>query len=256
MPPDEIGDHTRLVGTNHIALDVGDVETALEFDQGLFAVDFRGRIEGKAFLDMGDQFVAIAETGRAEPDGPEIVDDARHVGHVVDDADLVASRLEAFGVERLDTTGLDVHDPGATGSRWSSTGTSSSPRPDTSWGDGSGIVREDRGGPRGTRGEGDDASRIGRSVPGRRAMTEASENNAFNLRIVPRSTGYRAPIQRSASVMSFSSTSSSPTFSPPMASPSTSSSSTSSSPTSSSPMASPSTSSSSMSIVPDWLVSD
>ena len=129
MPPDETGDRARLVGTNHVAMEVGDVEAALEFYRGLFAFELRGRLEGKAFVDMGDQFVALVETDGAEErdaldrDAGERValdpdtrdrrnaDDARHVGFVVDDADLVASRLEALHVERLDTSGLDFHDP-------------------------------------------------------------------------------------------------------------------------------------------------
>ena len=114
MSTDETDDRARLVGTNHIALEVGDVDAALEFYGSLFAFELRGRLEGKAFVDMGDQFVALVETdGARDHDVPDRRDgdDARHVGLVVDDAGLVASRLEELGVERLDTSGLDVLDP-------------------------------------------------------------------------------------------------------------------------------------------------
>ncbi|WP_293032389.1 VOC family protein [Natronococcus sp.] len=94
-----------LVGINHVALEVGDIADALEFYGDLFAFELRSRSETKAFLDMGDQFIALAET---EADGR---DDQRHFGLVVDDADAAERRLEDCGVERLDAPGLEFHDP-------------------------------------------------------------------------------------------------------------------------------------------------
>jgi catechol 2,3-dioxygenase-like lactoylglutathione lyase family enzyme len=101
-------DRARLVGLNHVALAVGDVAAAVEFYRSLFAFDLRGRTEGMAFLDMGDQFLALGEGD----DGRDADDDAhRHVGLVVDDADAVERRLAATDAERLDTAGLDFRDP-------------------------------------------------------------------------------------------------------------------------------------------------
>ena len=49
----------RLVGVNHVALEVGDLDAALAFYGAIFAFELRGRVEGMAFLDMGDQFLAL-----------------------------------------------------------------------------------------------------------------------------------------------------------------------------------------------------
>lgn len=95
----------RPVGINHIALVVGDVEAAMSFYRSLFKFDLRGRTEGSAFLDMGDQFLALmaGEPGEADTE--------RHFGLVVDDAAALEERLDAEGVETLDTGGLDFRDP-------------------------------------------------------------------------------------------------------------------------------------------------
>ena len=107
----------RAVGINHVALPVGDIESAVDFYQSLFAVELRGRHEGAAFLDMGDQFVALMAVdggrdgdGEREEDGVP-VDEARHFGLVVDDADACRERLATEGVDLLETGGLDFHDP-------------------------------------------------------------------------------------------------------------------------------------------------
>jgi predicted enzyme related to lactoylglutathione lyase len=70
----------RLVGINHVALEVGDIDDALEFYGRLFSFTLRGRSPGAAFIDMGDQFIALMRTANDERDG------ARHFGLVVDDA--------------------------------------------------------------------------------------------------------------------------------------------------------------------------
>ena len=56
------GPLARLVGINHVALEVGDLDAALEFYGQAFAFELRGRVPGMAFVDMGDQFIAA---GRA-----------------------------------------------------------------------------------------------------------------------------------------------------------------------------------------------
>jgi catechol 2,3-dioxygenase-like lactoylglutathione lyase family enzyme len=83
----------RAVGFNHIALEVGSIDDALEFYGRLFEIELRGRIPGMAFVDMGDQFLALSE-GRTE--GP---DAARHFGLVVDDRDAVLAAVREAGIE-------------------------------------------------------------------------------------------------------------------------------------------------------------
>jgi lactoylglutathione lyase len=83
---------TRLVGINHVALEVGDVEAALELYGRVFDFELRGRAGRMAFIDMGDQFLALSE-GRTQ--GP---DDDRHFGLVVDDKDAVRAALEREGL--------------------------------------------------------------------------------------------------------------------------------------------------------------
>jgi lactoylglutathione lyase len=96
---------SRLVGINHIALEVGDVDEALAFYGGIFEVELRGRMAGMAFIDIGDQFIALSE-GRTQP-----ADDARHFGLVVDDKEAVRAALRESGVEILSGRGLDFLDP-------------------------------------------------------------------------------------------------------------------------------------------------
>jgi lactoylglutathione lyase len=95
----------RLVGINHVALEVGDLEQALSFYGEIFELELRGRVPGMAFIDIGDQFIALSE-GRSQPP-----DQARHFGLVVDDADAVRAALRDAGVEILPGRGLDFRDP-------------------------------------------------------------------------------------------------------------------------------------------------
>jgi lactoylglutathione lyase len=83
----------RAVGINHVALEVGSLDEALDFYGRLFEIELRGRIPGMAFVDMGDQFIALAE-GRTQ--GP---DRARHFGLVVDDREAVLAAAREAGVE-------------------------------------------------------------------------------------------------------------------------------------------------------------
>jgi lactoylglutathione lyase len=59
----------RLVGINHVVLEVDDLEEALAFYGRVFELEFRGRLRGMAFLDMGDQFLVLAEGRTQPPDG-------------------------------------------------------------------------------------------------------------------------------------------------------------------------------------------
>jgi lactoylglutathione lyase len=95
----------RLVGINHVALEVDDIDRALEFYGRLFDLRLRGRPAGMAFVDIGDQFVALMQ-GRSQPP-----DRARHFGLVVDDKEAARRVLEEAGVEILPGRRLDFLDP-------------------------------------------------------------------------------------------------------------------------------------------------
>ena len=96
---------TRLVGINHVALEVGDVDEALAFYGRFFDFELRGRVPGMAFVDLGDQFLALGEGRTQAPD------DHRHLGLVVDDKEAPRRALEEAGVEILPGRGLDFRDP-------------------------------------------------------------------------------------------------------------------------------------------------
>jgi len=95
----------RVVGLNHVALEVGNIEEALAFYRNLFEFELRSRSDTMAFIDLGDQFVALQQ-GRKQP-----ADDGRHFGLVVDDKAVARSALEAAGVALLDGPFLDFRDP-------------------------------------------------------------------------------------------------------------------------------------------------
>ena len=95
----------RAVGFNHVALEVGDIEEALAFYGRLFDFKLRGKSEDTAFIDLGDQFLAL-QKGRRQP-----ADDGRHFGLVVDDKEAVRKALADAGVEVLPGRFLDFRDP-------------------------------------------------------------------------------------------------------------------------------------------------
>src|SRR5829696_7538552 len=96
---------SHLVGINHVALEVSSIDEALEFYGQFFELHLRGVAPGMAFIDMGDQFLALSE-GREQ--GP---DDGRHFGLVVDDKEAVRAALEQAGVEVMPGRRLDFRDP-------------------------------------------------------------------------------------------------------------------------------------------------
>jgi predicted enzyme related to lactoylglutathione lyase len=103
----------RVVGFNHVALEVGDIEEALAFYGRLFRFELRGKSDTMAFIDLGDQFIAL-QKGRRQP-----ADDGRHFGLVVDDKEaspLLAGLSSIFAI------------PGVTALRSSATTISNSPR--------------------------------------------------------------------------------------------------------------------------------
>ena len=95
----------RAVGFNHVALEVGDIEEALAFYGQLFSFELRGKSRDMAFIDLGDQFLAL-QKGRKQPS-----DDGRHFGLVVDDKEAVRRALADAGVEVLPGQFLDFRDP-------------------------------------------------------------------------------------------------------------------------------------------------
>jgi lactoylglutathione lyase len=98
----------RLVGINHVAIEVGDVEEAIAFFASVFDdVQLRGRSGAMAFVDLGDQFIALAQGIT------HAADRERHIGLVVDDLDATVRRLREKGVE---VRGHDFLDPW--GNRW------------------------------------------------------------------------------------------------------------------------------------------
>jgi len=95
----------RVIGFNHVALEVGNIDEALAFYGRLFKFELRGKSESMAFIDLGDQFIAL-QKGRRQP-----ADDGRHFGLVVDDKEAARKALEAAGVTPLDGPFLDFRDP-------------------------------------------------------------------------------------------------------------------------------------------------
>jgi lactoylglutathione lyase len=95
----------RAIGFNHVALEVGDIDEALAFYGRLFEFTLRGRDTESAFIDLGDQFIAL-QKGRSQA-----ADDGRHFGLVVDDKEAVRKALKAAGVEPLPGRFLDFRDP-------------------------------------------------------------------------------------------------------------------------------------------------
>jgi len=95
----------RAVGFNHVALEVGGIEEALTFYGRLFEFKLRGKSEDMAFIDLGDQFLALQKGRR------QAADDGRHFGLVVDDKEAVRKALAAAGVKPLPGRFLDFLDP-------------------------------------------------------------------------------------------------------------------------------------------------
>ena len=96
----------KLIGINHVALEVGDIDEALAWYGRFFDLELRGRQgSAMAFVDMGDQFIALAR-GRSQPP-----DTDRHFGLVVDDKEALRAGLEAAGVRISHPPSLDFRDP-------------------------------------------------------------------------------------------------------------------------------------------------
>ncbi|MEM9736273.1 MAG: VOC family protein [Pseudomonadota bacterium] len=95
----------KLIGINHVALEVGDIDEALAFYGQFFDFTLRSRSQSMAFIDMGDQFLALSRVEELTRD------EERHFGLVVDDREGLRARLEAAGVEIVTERRLDFMDP-------------------------------------------------------------------------------------------------------------------------------------------------
>jgi predicted enzyme related to lactoylglutathione lyase len=95
----------RAVGVNHVALEVGDIDAALEFYGQLFDLRLRSRGKSMAFIDLGDQFIALSEGRSQAPDTH------RHFGLVVDDIKKVVRAARQAGADILSPSGRDFLDP-------------------------------------------------------------------------------------------------------------------------------------------------
>ncbi len=94
----------KALGINHVVLEVGNIDEALDFYGAIFDFKLRGRSDTQAFIDLGDQFLQFRTERSQEPDG------ARHFGLVVDDREPVREALAKLGVELLER-GLNFRDP-------------------------------------------------------------------------------------------------------------------------------------------------
>ena len=95
----------RAVGINHVALEVGNIDEALDFYGQFLQFELRGKSETMAFIDLGDQFIALSAV-------PEVSNDhERHFGLVVDDKELVGARLKEMNIEIVSSRFMDFYDP-------------------------------------------------------------------------------------------------------------------------------------------------
>jgi lactoylglutathione lyase len=102
---DDRDEPPRIVGVNHVALEVGDIEEALAFYGRIFSFDPPERVPGMAFIDMGDQFLALSEGTNQAPES------SQHFGLVVDDKEAVRAALAEAGVDVSPGRRLNFRDP-------------------------------------------------------------------------------------------------------------------------------------------------
>jgi catechol 2,3-dioxygenase-like lactoylglutathione lyase family enzyme len=94
----------RALGINHVVLEVGDLDAALEFYGAIFDFTLRGKSDHNAFIDLGDQFIQLT-LGRTQ-----VADSKRHFGFVVDDRTAVKRAMERLGIESLNER-MNILDP-------------------------------------------------------------------------------------------------------------------------------------------------
>ena len=101
------GKKPRLIGINHVAIEVGDIDEALAWYGQLFDFTLRGKGERNAFIDMGDQFINLTRVPDHRVEGVE----RRHIGFVVDDRSTMKARAKAAGATMVEGPFLDFLDP-------------------------------------------------------------------------------------------------------------------------------------------------
>jgi lactoylglutathione lyase len=94
----------RALGINHVVLEVGDLDAALEFYGAIFDFTLRGKSDHNAFIDLGDQFIQLT-LGRTQ-----VADSKRHFGFVVDDRTAVKRAMERLGIKSLNER-MNILDP-------------------------------------------------------------------------------------------------------------------------------------------------
>ena len=97
----------RLVGVNHVAIEVGNIDEALAWYAKIFDFSLRGKSERNAFIDMGDQFINMTLVPNYAVGGEE----KRHIGFVVDDRSRIVELAKAAGARFVDGPFLDFLDP-------------------------------------------------------------------------------------------------------------------------------------------------
>jgi lactoylglutathione lyase len=95
----------RAIGINHVALEVGDIDEALDWYGRFLDFELRGKRATMAWIDLGDQFLALSAGRRGPADG------GRHFGLVVDDKEGVRAALTAAGLDVAPGGGLRFRDP-------------------------------------------------------------------------------------------------------------------------------------------------
>ena len=101
------GRKPRLVGINHVAIEVGDIDEALAWYARIFEFSLRGKGERNAFIDLGDQFINMTRVADYKVDGVE----RRHIGFVVDDRSRIIELAKAAGARMVEGPFLDFLDP-------------------------------------------------------------------------------------------------------------------------------------------------
>ena len=97
----------KLVGINHVAIEVGDIDAALEWYGQLFTFTLRGKGERNAFIDMGDQFINLT----LAPSSADEEVERRHIGLVVDDRSRIIELAKTAGARMVEGPFLDFLDP-------------------------------------------------------------------------------------------------------------------------------------------------
>ena len=110
----------RLIGINHVAIEVDDIDEGLAWYGQIFDFTLRGKSERNAFIDMGDQFInmTLPQVPRAGDERRNLErrradrrTERRHIGFVVDDRSRIVELAKAAGATMVEGPFLDFLDP-------------------------------------------------------------------------------------------------------------------------------------------------